>query len=122
MKVDYLHKRKNLDFDWRSLYSLLIKHKKQISQSGLEFFFFIWVLWPVKIISLILNGVSHKVGRQQEIPKKKHPQAELGLIHMWPELGLNPQQWDEERVRALKISILNHSATRTTMKFCGTCS
>ena len=40
-----------------------------------------------------------------------HMQAELGLYYMWPELGLNPQQWDDERFRALKISGLNHSAT-----------
>ena len=26
-----------------------------------------------------------------------HPQAELGLSHMWPELGSNPQRWDDER-------------------------
>ena len=40
-----------------------------------------------------------------------HPQAELGLSHMWPELGSNPQRWDVEWFRALKISIINHSAT-----------
>ena len=40
-----------------------------------------------------------------------HPQAELGLSHMWPELGSNPQRWDEERFRTLKISGLKHSAT-----------
>ena len=37
-----------------------------------------------------------------------HPQAELGLSHMWPELGLS--LWDDERFRVLKvISGLNHS-------------
>ena len=39
-----------------------------------------------------------------------HPQAELGLPHMRPELGSNPQRWDDEQLRALKISDLNHSA------------
>ena len=24
-----------------------------------------------------------------------HPQTELSLSHMWPELDSNPQQWDE---------------------------
>ena len=46
-------------------------------------------------------------------PREKppdHPQAELGLSHVWPELGSNPQGWDDERFRALKINILNHSA------------
>ena len=35
-------------------------------------FFFIWVLWPVKIISLILSQVSHKVGQKWEIPEKNY--------------------------------------------------
>ena len=33
-------------------------------------------------------------------PWEKTPdqtQAELGLSHMWPELGSNPQWWDDER-------------------------
>ena len=46
-----------------------------------------------------------------------HPQAELGLSHMWPELGLNPQGWDDVRFRALKISSLNHSATEAQLQF-----
>ena len=48
-------------------------------------------------------------GPQEKTPD--HPQAELGLTHMWPKLGSNPQQWDDQRFRALKISGLNHSAT-----------
>ena len=51
-----------------------------------------------------------KTGYPREKPPD-HPQAELGLSHMWPELGSNPQRWDDERFRALKISGLNHSAT-----------
>ena len=34
-------------------------------------------------------------GRKRENPKKNplaHPQAELGLTHMWPERGSNPHQ------------------------------
>ena len=34
----------------------------------------------------------------------------------WPELGLNPQWWDDERFRALKISILNHLGAGGTWK------
>ena len=34
-----------------------------------------------------------------------HLQAELGLSYMWPEQGSNPQRWDDERFRALKISM-----------------
>ena len=50
-----------------------------------------------------------KTGAPREKPPD-HPQAELGLSHMWPELGLNPQKWDE-RLRALKISVLYQSTT-----------
>ena len=52
---------------------------------GGHFFFFFFLIQfyvPFKIISL-------------EDPKKKqlaHPQAELGLSHMWPERGSNPHQ------------------------------
>ena len=45
-----------------------------------------------------------------------HPQAELGLSHMWPELGLNPQLWDDKRFRMLKISGLDHSTTRAAFQ------
>ena len=34
------------------------------------FFFFNWLLWPVKIISLMLRWVKHKVGWKQEILRK----------------------------------------------------
>ena len=50
------------------------------------------VLRPVKIILLNLSRANLKLGRKREIPEKKppdHPQAELGLSHMWPELGVN---------------------------------
>ena len=40
-----------------------------------------------------------------------HQQAELGLSHMWPERGSNPQQWNDKQFRALKINCLNHFAT-----------
>ena len=45
-----------------------------------------------------------------------HPQAELDLCHMWPELGSNPQWWDDRRFRVLKISDLNHSAAGAARK------
>ena len=40
-----------------------------------------------------------------------HLQAEVGLSHMWPELGSNQQRWDENQFRVLKISVLNQSST-----------
>ena len=40
-------------------------------------------------------------------PREKPPDHP----HIWPELGSNPQRWDDQRFRALKISGLNHSAT-----------
>ena len=46
--------------------------------------------WFVKIISLILSWVGTKMGDVWEKPPD-HPQAELGLSHIWPELGSSPQ-------------------------------
>ena len=63
---------------------------------------------------LILSRVSRKVWQKQEIPVINHlttHKQKFGLSHMWPELGSNPQRWDDEQFRALKISVLNHSAT-----------
>ena len=62
--------------------------------------------------SQLLDGANTGV---HQVPEKKtldHLQAELGLSHMLPELGSNPQQWDDERFRALKISGLNVLTTR----------
>ena len=45
------------------------------------FCFIIWVLWPIKIISLILSRVNHKHGAKMGDPREKPPdhlQAELG--------------------------------------------
>ena len=76
-------------------------------------FFLIWVLWPIKIISLILILANHKVGQKQEIPEKKTlttRKQNLACL-TWTELGLNPQRWDDEQFKMLTISGLNHSAT-----------
>ena len=43
--------------------------------------------------------------------KTEDPREKRSLSHTWPELGLNPQQWDDERFRLLKSSVLNHLAT-----------
>ena len=53
-------------------------------------------------------------GENKKNPWEKPPdhlQAELGLSHMWTELGSKPQRWDDEGFGELKISGLNHSAT-----------
>ena len=52
----------------------------------------IWVLRPVKTISLILSQVSRKVGRKQEIQEKKHLttlKQKLTCLTLWPELSSN---------------------------------
>ena len=43
--------------------------------------------------SLLLGGV--KMGDPRE-KTPDHQQAELGLSHMFPKLGSNQQQWDDE--------------------------
>ena len=70
-------------------------------------FFSIWVLKPVKIILLTLSRVNRKIEKHLNTCK----QAYMGLSHMWPELGLNTQLWDDERFRTLNITVLNYSAT-----------
>ena len=49
------------------------------------FYFFMRVLRPIKVISIILSRVNRKVGQKREIPWGKtpdHPQPELGLSHV----------------------------------------
>ena len=65
----------------------------------LFFFFIIFFLIqfnvPFKIISAHMRRANQSVGRKRETPEKNHlthPQAELGLSHMWPERGSNPHQ------------------------------
>ena len=61
--------------------------------------------------------IAAKTGDPQNKPPG-HPQAELGLSHMWPELCLNPHRWDDERFKVLiVISGLNHSGTGAA-EFC----
>ena len=59
------------------------------------FFFLIQFYVPFKIISAHMRRANQWVGRKRENPEKNHlthPQAELGLSHMWPERGSNPHQ------------------------------
>ena len=57
--------------------------------------FFTQFYVPFKIISAHMRRANQYVGQKRENPKKNHlahPQAELGLSHMCPVRGLNPQQ------------------------------
>ena len=78
--------------------SLRLSHIRIVSATK---HFLIWVLWPVKIISLILSWDN------REKPPD-HQQAELGFSNLWPKLGSNPQWWDDEQFRVLNISDFNH--------------
>lgn len=42
-----------------------------------------------------------KTGDPREKPPD-HPQAELGLSHMWPEPGSNPQLWDDQAIKSAR--------------------
>ena len=53
-------------------------------------FFFKIQLYVTFKISAHMRQAYQLVGRKREIPEKNHmahPQAELGLSHMWPERG-----------------------------------
>ena len=88
--------------------------------------FFIWILRPVEIISLILNRINRKVGRKREISeKKKKKKKKKTLDHRKQNLASltcdrvrleTTAVWDGERFRALKIGGLNHSATEATRR------
>ena len=68
---------------------------------------------PFNIISAHMRTANQKVGRKRENPYKTHlahPQAELGLSHMWPERSSNPHQGGP-RGRAVKSAVLNNSIT-----------
>ena len=68
------------------------------------FFFFFFFLDSVKIISAHMTGQSvggAKTGEPREKPPR-HPQAELGLSHMWPERGSNPHQTQRYDDRVIK--------------------
>ena len=103
-----------IQFVLHCIYKLALFTHLNIQAKNFCFVFYLGFR-PVKIIPLILIEPNQSLGGvKMGDPCEKtpdHPQAELDLSHMWPELGSNPQPWDDERFRALKISHLNYSAT-----------
>ena len=76
-------------------------------------YFFICVYGPSKLFhsfwakSIILSGKNRRSPREKTPTTRKQ-----NLVCLtWPDLGSNPQQWDDKWFRALKISGLNHLAT-----------
>ena len=75
--------------------------KKSIVETTRDFFFNS-VLRPFQdYFSLYETGQSVGGGKREnrENPEKKHlahPQAELGLSHMWPVRGSNPHQTQQD--------------------------
>ena len=75
------------------------------------------VLRPVKIISIILIQVNRKVGQKKGDPREKtpdHHKQNLACLTC-----SNSQWWDDKWLTALKIRILNHSATGPAYLICG---
>ena len=82
------------------------------------FFIIIWVLRSRSFHSFWAKSIV-KWGEKWKIPEKKHlttRKQNLACL-AWPELGSNPQQWDEERFRALMSSAFNHSSTGASLHF-----
>ena len=77
-----------------------------ISLSVLLIFFLLFGFYGP---SRFFHSFWAEVGWKQEIPEKKHLTTHKQNI--WPDLGSNPQRWDDEWFRALKICDLNHLAT-----------
>ena len=65
---------------------------------------FIWVLRPVKIISIILSRESVGVVKMGIPREKPLDQAELGLSHMWPQLGSNQQRWHDRMIYSARLA------------------
>ena len=53
-------------------YILLAQYVYNFACCTDQIFFSYWVWWPVKIISLNLSQVNHKLGRKRENPEKNH--------------------------------------------------
>ena len=79
-------------------------------RSALDIILFIFLFSLTSLSRLFHSYRDEPIGRWGEtgVPRENHlthPQAELGLSHMWPVRGSNLHQ------RALKFSDLTHSAT-----------
>ena len=72
--------------------------------------FFIWFYSPSRLFHLFWVKSISTWGENRWFLRKTpdHPQAELGLSHMWPVLGSNPQWWDDKLFGVLKVKDLNH--------------
>ena len=87
---------------------------KKLQQKTYFFFFTFFILFGFYCLSKLFHSFWAELiarwGKNERSPRKNiwPPQAQLGLSHMWPELGMNTQRWDYKRFRALKISILNY--------------
>ena len=83
-------------------------------------YFLIQFYVPFKIIAAHMRRANPYLWRKRENPEKNHlahPQAELGLSHMWPERGSNPhqtQQWDDRVIK--KQRSLNRTATGAALQ------
>ena len=87
---------------------------------------FFWGGWSVVLRIMACQDWVESIVRWDEnrrspVKTTRHPQAGLGLSHMWQELSSNPQRWDEKWLRVLKISVLNHSAMGMTFSCKETC-
>ena len=77
------------------------------------FFFWFGFYSPSRLFCSFSVESIVRWGENGRSPRKntRPPQAELGFSHIWPKLGSNQQWWDDERFKALNISVRNHSAT-----------
>ena len=86
-------------------------------------FFFSFFLFGFYGPSRLFHSFSAELvvrwGKNRRSLRKKHltiHKQNLACL-TWPELGLNPQLWDDKRFRLLKMSDLNHSDTEATWKW-----
>ena len=110
-KLIYMHRDRVLLLYWLIFFACMpLGQLKPVRQKYVVVFFYLWFLWPIKIISLILSQVNHQAGRIWEIPKKNH--LTTWLVSQDPS---NPQRRDDKQFRALNIS---DSATVAAAEVC----
>ena len=92
-------------FNFSFSLTVLCAHPSVFFFFSFLFLFFFKFYIPFKIISAHMRRGKSVGGAKMGEPEKNHlthPQAELGLSHMWPEGGSNPHQTQRLDDRVIK--------------------
>ena len=104
----------------RSAWAYFLYPNSKTEQASLIFFFFFWFGFysPSRLFHSFWAKLISRWGENGRSPRKTTwpPTSTTSLVsYVTPKLGSNPQRWDDERFRALKIRGLNNSDTGAAM-------